>query len=95
MGLNALDVVPCYFLPRVSAQVVGAMIFPGFMKGRGKLLFASIGLHRMMALITFRGWSNSKKGRVVPGMLLDDFFRSIQTGKNMEYNKADIDVVME
>ncbi len=65
------------------------------MKGRGKLLFASIGLHRMMGIDYLQGLVKLEEGPCVPGMLLDDSFDLSKPEKIWEYNKADIDVVME
>lgn len=65
------------------------------MSGRGKLMFASIGPHRMMGIQFLQGTVRLEEGPWVSGMLLDESFDLSQPEKIWDYNEADINVVME
>jgi uncharacterized OB-fold protein len=65
------------------------------MSGRGKLMFASVGPHRMMGIQFLQGTVRLEEGPWVSGMLLDESFDLSQPEKIWEYNEADIDVVLE
>jgi len=65
------------------------------MSGMGKLMFASVGPHRMMGIQFIQGTVRLKEGPWVSGMVLDDSFDLSKPEKILEYNEADINVVME
>ena len=65
------------------------------MSGKGTLLFAATGLHRMMGTQYLLGTVRLEEGPRVSGMLLDDSFDLSKPEKIWEYNKSDIPVVME
>ena len=65
------------------------------MSGMGKLMFASVGPHRMMGIQFIQGTVRLKEGPWVSGMVLDESFDLSKPEKILEYNGADIDVVME
>jgi len=65
------------------------------MRGRGKLMFASVGPHRMMGIQFLQGTVRLEEGSWVSGMVLDESFDLSKPEKILEYNEADINVVME
>jgi len=65
------------------------------MSGRGKLKFASVGPHRMMGIQFIQGTVRLEEGPWVSGMLLDESFDLSRPERILEYNGADINVVME
>jgi uncharacterized OB-fold protein len=66
------------------------------MSGKGKLIYASVGPHRMMGIHQFlQGTVRLEEGPWVSGMLLDESFDFSHPEKIWQYNEADINVVME
>ena len=58
------------------------------MSGRGKLLFASVGPHRMMGIEFLLGTVKLEEGPLVSGMLLDDTFDLTKPAEIMKYYGA-------
>jgi len=65
------------------------------MSGRGKLLFASVGPHRMMGIEFLQGTVKMEEGPLVSGMLLDDSFDLTKPAEIMKYYGSDYDIVAE
>lgn len=65
------------------------------MSGRGKLLFASVGPHRMMGIEFLQGTVQLEEGPMVSGMLLDDTFDLTKPEEVMKYYGSSTDVVAE
>jgi uncharacterized OB-fold protein len=96
MGFRCLQCGIMIFPPQGLCPNCGSNDFSWTpMSGRGKLMFASIGPHRMMGIQFLQGTVRLEEGPWVSGMLLDESFDLSQPEKIWEYNGADIDVVME
>jgi uncharacterized OB-fold protein len=65
------------------------------MTGRGKLLFASVGPHRMMGIEFLLGTVKLEEGPLVSGMLLDDTFDLTKPAEILKYYGAGRDVKAE
>jgi len=65
------------------------------MSGRGKLLSASVGPHRMMKIEFLQGTVKLQEGPLVSGMLLDDTFDLTKPAEIMKYYGAGRDVLAE
>jgi uncharacterized OB-fold protein len=65
------------------------------LSGRGKLLFASVGPHRMMGIEFLQGTVKLEEGPLVSGMLLDDGFDLNKPAEILKYYGAERDVVAE
>jgi uncharacterized OB-fold protein len=65
------------------------------MSGRGKLLFASVGPHRMMGIEFLQGTVKMEEGPLVSGILLDDGFDLTKPEEIMKYYGRDTEVVAE
>ena len=63
--------------------------------GRGKLLSASAGPHRMMGIEFLLGTVKLEEGPLVSGMLLDDTFDLTKPAEIIKYYGAGRDVVAE
>lgn len=58
-------------------------------------MFASVGPHRMMGIQFLQGTVRLEEGSWISGMVLDESFDLTKPEKILEYNEADINVVME
>jgi len=65
------------------------------MSGKGRLMFASVGPHRMYGINFLQGTVKLEEGPWISGMLLDDFFDLSKPEKILEYNGANIDVTLD
>ena len=65
------------------------------LSGRGKLLYASVGRHRLMDIEFIQGTIRLEEGPVIPGMVLIDDFDYLHPEKIWEYSLADISVQAE
>ena len=65
------------------------------LSGRGKLLFASVGTHRLMEVEFIQGTVKLEEGPVIPGRVFIDDFDFSKPEKIWEYNKAGISVMAE
>lgn len=65
------------------------------LSGRGKLLFASVGPHRMMGIEFLQGTVKLDEGPLVSGMLLDDGFDLSKPAEILKYYGAEKHVVAE
>lgn len=65
------------------------------LSGRGKLLFASAGTHRLMRIEFILGTVKLEEGPIVPGVVFIEGFDYSKPEKIWEYNQADISVVAE
>lgn len=65
------------------------------MSGKGKLMFASVGPHRMYGINFLQGTVKLEEGPWISGMLLDDFFDLSKPEKILEYTGANIDVTLD
>lgn len=65
------------------------------MSGRGKLLFASVGTHRMMGIEFLQGTVKLAEGPLVSGMLLDDTFDLTKPAEILRYYGTVMDVKAE
>ncbi|NWG75513.1 MAG: hypothetical protein HXY24_13040 [Rubrivivax sp.] len=84
------------FPPKGLCPNCGSLDFSWIpMSGRGKLMFAGTGLHRMMGTQYLQGTVKLEEGPWVSGMLLDDSFDLSKPEKIWEYNNRDINVVAE
>ena len=63
--------------------------------GRGKLMFASVGPHRMMGIEFLQGTVKLEEGPWVSGMLLDDSFDLTKPEEIMKYYGSGTEVVAE
>jgi uncharacterized OB-fold protein len=63
--------------------------------GRGKLMFASVGPHRMMGIEFLQGTVRLEEGPWVSGMLLDDSFDLTKPEEILKYYRSNTDVVAE
>jgi uncharacterized OB-fold protein len=63
--------------------------------GRGKLMYASVGPHRMMGIEFLQGTVKLEEGPWVSGMVLDDSFDLTKPGEIMKYYGSGTDVVAE
>ena len=63
--------------------------------GRGKLMFASVGPHRMMGIEFVQGTVKLEEGPWVSGMVLDDSFDVTKPEEIMKYYEGGTDVVAE
>ena len=96
MGVRCSGCGAIVFPPQGLCKDCGSLDFSWVpMSGRGKLMFAATGLHRMMGTQYLLGTIQLEEGPRVSGMLLDDSFDLARPEKIWEYNNRDIDVVME
>jgi len=65
------------------------------MSGRGRLMFASVGPHRMFGINFLQGTIKLDEGPWISGMLLDDSFDLSKPEKILEYIGADLPVRLE
>ncbi len=65
------------------------------MSGRGKLLAASVGFHRMAGLEFLQATVKLEEGPLVSGMLLDDTFDLTKPAEVVKYFGAGRDVIAE
>ena len=65
------------------------------MSGRGKLLFASVGAHRMMGINFLQATVRLEEGPVVSGMLLDEGFKMDNPEEILKYYGKGLDVMAE
>ena len=65
------------------------------MSGRGKLLLASLGKHRIMDTPIIQGTVKLAEGPVVSGMIIIPDFDFSKPERIWEYNLANIDVATE
>lgn len=63
--------------------------------GRGKLMFASVGPHRMMGIEFLQGTVKLEEGPWVSGMVLDNSFDVTKPEEIMKYYGCGTDVVAE
>jgi len=65
------------------------------LSGRGKLLYASVGKHRLMGLDFIQGTVKLEEGPLVPGMVIVDDFDFSHPEIIWNYNVANISVLAE
>ena len=65
------------------------------MSGKGRLMFASVGPHRMYGINFLQGTVKLDEGPWISGMLLDDSFDLSKPEKITEYIGADLPVRLE
>jgi len=65
------------------------------MSGLGKLLFASVGPHRMMGIEFLQGTVKMAEGPLVSGRLIDDSFDMTKPEEIVKYYGSDTGVVAE
>ncbi len=65
------------------------------LSGRGELLFASVGTHRLMGLEFIQGTVKLEEGPLVPGRIIVDDFDYSRPEKIWDYNQAGISVMAE
>ena len=65
------------------------------LSGEGRLMFASVGTHRLMKIDFIQGTVKLKEGPLVPGMVLIDDFDFSKPETIWDYNQADLPVMAE
>jgi uncharacterized protein len=96
MGARCAGCGTVAFPPQGLCPGCGSIDFEWIsMSGKGNLMFAATGLHRMMGTQYILGTVKLEEGPRVSGMLLDDSFDLSKPEKIWEYNNRDIPVVME
>lgn len=84
------------FPPRgLCSQCGGGRLVWAPVSGRGTLLFAAAGEHRMMGLRFLQGTVKLEEGALVAGMILDPDFDFSHPEKIWDYNRAGLPVVAE
>lgn len=65
------------------------------LSGKGSLLFASAGTHRLLGLDFIQGTVKLEEGPVIPGRILIEDFDFSTPEKIWEYNRAGLPVIAE
>ena len=96
MGLQCSKCDQVQFPPQGLCPDCGGNEFAWVpLSGKGKLMFASVGPHRMMGIEFLQGTVKLEEGPWVSGMLLDDSFDLTRPEEIMKYYGRATDVVAE
>ncbi len=96
MGLQCSKCSQVRFPPQGLCPNCGGSEFSWIsLSGKGKLMFASVGPHRMMGIEFLQGTVRLDEGPLVSGMLLDDSFDLTKPEEILKYYGLEIDVAAE
>ncbi len=96
MGLQCSKCARVQFPPQGLCPNCGGNEFSWVpISGKGKLMFASVGPHRMMGIDFLQGTVRLEEGPWVSGMLLDDSFDLTKPEEIVKYYGSGTEVVAE
>lgn len=96
MGRRCTGCSAFQFPPRgFCSQCGGSVLTWAPVSGRGTLLFASVGEHRLMGLRFIQGTVKLEEGPLVPGMIIVPGFDLSRPKAIWDYNLAGIEVTAE
>ena len=97
MGFRCSGCGAVLFPPQGLCPGCGSLDFSWIpMSGRGKLIFASVGPHRMMGIERFlQGTVRLEEGPWISGRVLDDSFDFSRPERILDYCLTHMDVVLE